>query len=90
MPFGLQNSPYFSVSFGLKPNHKGFGASVKISSGTRETLSLGGFPLFVRHTFPRHASTSQGQNNGKTREKRDSFAVYMPLLLSLFSNNHGT
>ena len=32
----LQNSPYFSVSFGLKSNLKGSGASVKIASGTGE------------------------------------------------------
>ena len=34
----LQNSPYFSMSFGLKSNHKGSGMSVKITSG--ETLKI--------------------------------------------------
>ena len=46
-------------------------------SGTGER----GFPsLDVRHTFPRHASISQGQNDRKTREKRDRFAVYLTLI----------
>ena len=36
----LQNSPYFSVSFGLKSNRKGSGTSMKITTGTGERLPL--------------------------------------------------
>ena len=44
----------------------------------KEVLALWGLsalrnPWFVRHTFPRHTSISQGQNEWKTREKKRLF-----------------
>ena len=81
----LQNSRIFCVG----PSHKcarasneRSGATVKkTESGTGERRSSRRVTRFVRHTFPRHASISQGQHDRKTREKETALQ-YSPKLKS--------
>ena len=55
----------------------------KTESGTGERRSSRRVTRFVRHTFPRHASMSQGQHDRKTREKETALQ-YSP---NFFASN---